>query len=172
MREGGRICGTLRYTRTFVSVRSIKIFGIWPHANRQTDRQTYTRILQCCHAGVGLTHARPNYTLNIYIQLYETCTKNIAIGKALWGAPQKGGWAFFSRIVLFLSKVCSPHTQSITELLHEHIIALIWDFSDTLIVWYTCTMYTCTCTIRHQPITDPIFSSWVLCGESAQWKLL
>ena len=41
-------------TCTFVSVRSIKIFGIWPHIHIQT----YTRVLQCCHASVGLTQAR------------------------------------------------------------------------------------------------------------------
>ena len=45
----------------YVSIRSIKIFGIWPHVRTYADRQTYTRVLQCSHASVGLAQARPNY---------------------------------------------------------------------------------------------------------------
>ena len=44
----------------YVSIRSIKIFGIWPHVRTYADRQTYTRVLQCSHASVGLAQARPN----------------------------------------------------------------------------------------------------------------
>ena len=51
----------------YVSIRSIKIFGIWPHVRTYADRQTYTRVLQCSHASVGLAQARPNYT---YKQVY------------------------------------------------------------------------------------------------------
>ena len=32
---------TILKSVTFVSVHSIKIFSIWPHANRQTDRHTH-----------------------------------------------------------------------------------------------------------------------------------
>ena len=73
-------CTNLKYTRTFVSVCSIKIFGIWPHADRQTDiHMRLAMMSRWCEARCR----SPNYTLNIYIQLYETCTKNIPIGKAL-----------------------------------------------------------------------------------------
>ena len=41
-------------------VVQFKFFGIWPHAHRQTDRQTYT--LQCSPVGVGLAQARPTNT--------------------------------------------------------------------------------------------------------------
>ena len=44
----------------YVSIRSIKIFGIWPHVRTYADRQTYTRVLHCSHASVGLAQARPN----------------------------------------------------------------------------------------------------------------
>jgi len=54
------MCATLKCTCTFVSIRSIKIFGIWPHVRTQTDRHTYTHVLQCSHASVGLAQARPN----------------------------------------------------------------------------------------------------------------
>ena len=31
------------------------------------DRQTYTRVLQCSHASVGLAQARPNYAQDYII---------------------------------------------------------------------------------------------------------
>ena len=31
------------------------------------DRQTYTRVLQCSHASVGLAQARPNYSTMVLI---------------------------------------------------------------------------------------------------------
>ena len=39
-------CATLKCTCTFVSIRSIKIFGTWPHVRRQTYRHTdiHTRL--------------------------------------------------------------------------------------------------------------------------------
>ena len=54
------MCANLKCTCTFVPVHSIWIFSIWPHTNRQTDRRTYTHVLQCSHTSVGLTQARPN----------------------------------------------------------------------------------------------------------------
>ena len=50
-------CANLKCRCTFVSVRSIQIFSIWPQANRHT----YACVLQCSHASVGLAQARPNY---------------------------------------------------------------------------------------------------------------
>jgi len=35
-------------------------FSVYGHT--QTDIHTYTRVLQCRHASVGLGQARPNYT--------------------------------------------------------------------------------------------------------------
>ena len=51
------MCANLKCTRTFVSVHSIKIL-VYGHT--QTDRQTYTCVLQCSHASVGLAQAHPN----------------------------------------------------------------------------------------------------------------
>ena len=37
-------------------ISSVYIFGIWPYGRKQT----YTRVLQCCPASVGLTQGCPN----------------------------------------------------------------------------------------------------------------
>ena len=48
-------CATLKC----IPVPSVQLqFLVYGHM--QTDRQTYTRVLQCSHAGVGLAQARPN----------------------------------------------------------------------------------------------------------------
>ena len=52
----------------YVSIRSIKIFGIWPHVRTYADRQTYTRVLHCSHASVGLAQARPNQLVPLPFQ--------------------------------------------------------------------------------------------------------
>ena len=43
----------------------IKKFTVYSRkqTDRRTDRQTYTRVLQCSHASVGLTQAHPNNNL-------------------------------------------------------------------------------------------------------------
>ena len=48
-------CANLECTCTFVSIRSIK-FSAYGH------EQTYTRVLQCSFASVGLTQAHLNYS--------------------------------------------------------------------------------------------------------------
>ena len=40
-------------------------YKLWPHIRQQTDRQTYTRILQCSPASVGLAQAHPKYIFRI-----------------------------------------------------------------------------------------------------------
>ena len=64
-----RTCPNLKLC-TFHS--SIKIFGIWPHANRRT----YTHVLQCSHASVGLAQARPKYIRN----RHTTCDRTFRPG--------------------------------------------------------------------------------------------
>ena len=44
---------------------------------KQTDRQTYTRVLQCSHASVGLTQARPNEKSTTCVGLAQADPNNM-----------------------------------------------------------------------------------------------
>ena len=41
--------------------------------SKQANKQTYTRILECSHASVGLTQARPNYTVESTKMMPKIC---------------------------------------------------------------------------------------------------
>ena len=47
-------------THIHVRVPSFPFVQFLVYGHTQTDRQTYTRVLQCSHASVGLAQARPN----------------------------------------------------------------------------------------------------------------
>jgi len=52
------MCTNLKYTRTFISVQ---LKFQYMATRKQTDRQTYTDILQWSHASVGLAQAHPKH---------------------------------------------------------------------------------------------------------------
>ena len=52
----------------------------------QTDRLTYTRVLQCSHASVGLTQARPNNSLLWFV--YDNTTPEDTGRLDMLGSPE------------------------------------------------------------------------------------